>query len=168
MSSCAPAVPGAGICPLLGHSEPRGPSLLGTSSLLWLLGQCCSLIPAGCGGPQGAPRLSPSAVTVPLNPGGMACAGVPSSPGNKTALSADLWSSNAVCVRGSTGIPILVGLGSGDTGVMASGEHSGAFDCGLDSLSFAGLHPECHTRANQHWNVPWLLDYSLQLLLSLS
>lgn len=42
--------------------------------------------------------------------------------------------------------------------VMRSGEHSGAYDRGLDSFSFSGLHPECHARANQHWNVPWLSD----------
>lgn len=50
--------------------------------------------------------------------------------------------------------------GSSDTSVMGSGEHSGAFDHGLDSFSFLGLQPECHTRANQHWNVPWLSDSS--------
>lgn len=48
--------------------------------------------------------------------------------------------------------------GTSDTSVTGSGEHSGAFDHGLDSFSW--LHPECHTTANQHWNIPWLSDSS--------
>lgn len=81
-------------------------------------------------------------------------------PGNKIALPADLWSSNTVCVWENPGYQCQWVRESSVTSDMGSGEHSGTFDHGLDSFSFSGLHPECHTTANQRWNVPWLSDSS--------
>lgn len=66
-----------------------------------------------------------------------------------------------LCVSGGTqGYQCPWVRESSDTSLMGSGEHSGTSDHGLDSFPFSGLHPECHTRASQHWNVPWLSDSS--------
>lgn len=86
----------AGICPLCGHWEPLGSSMLGASSLPWLLRQCWSPIHAGCVGLQGEPQaqapLQSDSAFEPRRDGECRCPILPDGhlPANKIPLSADL------------------------------------------------------------------------------